>query len=333
VTASGQVPARRAARLLRWYPPAWRARYGDEFTELLIAEFAEQPRSWRRTLDVARGGLLARLTCAGLAGHRLGPPEQVRAGLATAACSAAAFLAFGIAMWAQLTIGWEWAPPSEATTRIGMAAMSAAVLLLAVLALLSVLPLIWIAARGVVCRRARRLQRPVLLTVAGAGVLAAGSHHFQNAWPGTGGHAWAQQGIVPGGVAAFSWAATLSVSSYWAHPAALAAFPAGEIAWMAVSPLALIALAAGVGGMVRRLDLSPWLLRYEAWLASAAGVGMAVFLIGGCCWVLSEGSSPGLFHAGSIDIASLAVMMLALSVARHATGRAWKSAPWSRPPY
>jgi len=57
---------RRAARLLRWYPPAWRARYGDEFTELLLAEFAERPRSWRRAGDVARGGLLARLTGAGL---------------------------------------------------------------------------------------------------------------------------------------------------------------------------------------------------------------------------------------------------------------------------
>ena len=50
---------------------------------------------------------------------------------------------------------------------------------------------------------------------------------------------------MPAGVAAFSWAATLSVSSYWAHPAALAAFPAGEIAWMAVSPLALVTAVAG----------------------------------------------------------------------------------------
>jgi hypothetical protein len=102
--------ARRAARLLRWYPAAWRARYGDEFTELLIAEFAERPRSWRRAADVARGGALARLTRAGLCGSPPESAEQVRAGLATAACSAGAFLAIGIGMWAQLTIGWEWEP-------------------------------------------------------------------------------------------------------------------------------------------------------------------------------------------------------------------------------
>jgi hypothetical protein len=326
VTCGADRAQQRAARLLHWYPPAWRARYGDEFTELLIAEFAERPRSWRRAVDIARGGLLARLTGAGLTGHELEPPEQLRAGLATAACSLAVFLAFGVAMWAQLTVGWEWAPPSVTATRVGMVAMSAAALVLAVLAVLAVPPLLVAAARGLVSGRARSLRGPLLLAAAGAVVLAAGSHHFQNAWPGTGGHSWAQQGLVPGGVAAFSWAATLSVSSYWAHPSALATFPAAEIAWMAVSPLALVCMAAGAAGTVRRIDWSPRLLRYEAWLVSAAAVAMTVFLAGGCCWVLADGSRPGLFHAGAIDVASLAVMMLALSAARRATGRAWKSA-------
>jgi hypothetical protein len=330
VTAS--LPEARAARLLRWYPRAWRARYGDEFAELLIAEFTEQPRSWRRTADVARGGLLARLTGAGLTSHALEPSQQARAGLATTACALAAFLAFGTAMWAQLTIGWQWAPPDAALTRFAMVAMSAAVLLLGLLALLAVLPVTWCAARRMLGSPGRRLRGPVLLAWLGAGVLAAGSHHFQNAWPGTGAHYWAQRGLVPvpGGVAAFSWAATLSVSSYWAHPAALAAFPAAEVAWMAVSPLALIAMAVGIAGMVRRLDLTPRLLRYEACLASGAAVGMVVFLTGACCWVLAEGASPGVFHAGAIDVGSLAVMMLALSVARRSTGRTWRSALGSR---
>ena len=332
MTASREASARRAARLLRWYPPSWRARYGEEFTELLIAEFAEQPRSARRAMDVARGGLLARLAWAGLSGHRLESAEQVRAALATAACSMTAFLAFGVAMWAQLTIGWEWSSPPGAATRFGMVAMSAAVLLLAMLGLAAALPLAWIAVRRLVCQRGGRLLVPMLLAMTGAVVLAVGSHHFQNAWLGKGAVPWAQQSLVPGGVAAFSWAATLSFSSYWAHPAALAAFPPGEIAWMAVSPLALAALAVGLAGIVRRLDLSLRLLRYEAWLASAAGVGMVVFVAGGSCWVLAESATPGLFHAGAIDIASLAVMMLALSVARLATGRAWRLALGPRPP-
>lgn len=330
MTGTAGGAERRAARLMRWYPAAWRARYGDEFTELLIAEFAERPRSWRRAADVARSGLLARLTGAGLTGQ-LEPSEQIRAGLVTAVCSLAGSLAFGVAMWAQLTVGWEWAPPSATATRVGMVAMSAAALLLAALAVLAVPPLAVAAALGMARGRARCLRGPLLLAVAGAMVLAIGSHHFQNAWPGTGGHSWAQQGLVPGGVAAFSWAATLSVSSYWAHPAALSTFPAAEIAWMAVSPLALIALVAGVAGTMRRLDWPARLLRYESWLVSAAAVGMTTFLAGGCCWVLAGGSRPGLFHAGVVDVASLAVMILGLYMARRATGRVRKPALGERP--
>jgi hypothetical protein len=58
------APARRAARLLRWYPNGWRSRYGEEFTELLISEIAERPRFRSRTADVIRGGIVARLAVA-----------------------------------------------------------------------------------------------------------------------------------------------------------------------------------------------------------------------------------------------------------------------------
>jgi hypothetical protein len=53
---------RRAGRLLRWYPSRWRARYGDEFTQLLIEDISDRPRSWQRTLNVAQSGLALRLT-------------------------------------------------------------------------------------------------------------------------------------------------------------------------------------------------------------------------------------------------------------------------------
>jgi hypothetical protein len=329
MTAPPDQPARRAARLLRWYPAAWRARYGEEFTELLLAEFAERPRSWRRAADVARGGLLARLACAGLTGHPLEPSQQARAGLATAACSLAAFLALGVAMWSQLAIGWEWSPPGAGAT-VALVAMTAAAAVLAALAALAAIPLIWLTAHALKSRPQRSVSGPALIAMAGTGVLVAGSHHFANGWPGTGAHPLAPHGFLPAGVAAFGWAGTLSVSSYWAHPAALAAFPAAEIAWMAASPVALVAAVAGLAGLVRRLDLPAAVLRYEAWLASGAAAAMAVFLVGACCWVLAEGSGPGLFHAGAIDVASLAVMMLALSTAQRAAGLVRRSAPGSR---
>jgi hypothetical protein len=215
--------------LLCWYPRSWRARYGEEFAELLIAEFAEQPRSWRRTADVARAGLLARLASAGLThasltGDSLDPAAGRRASLATLACSIAVFLTVGASMWAQLTVGWQWAPPATNGGAIAMAVMSAAMLLLAVLALLAAVPAVAAVAASI-RGQVPRLRRPILLMAGGALVLLLGGRHFGNAWPGTGGHWWPDQGLVPGGIAAFSWACTLSVTSYWAHPAALASFP------------------------------------------------------------------------------------------------------------
>jgi len=325
-------PQRRAARLLRWYPKAWRSRYGEEFTELLISDIGERPRAWSRTADVIRGGLVARLADAGLGGG--GPracapaAAQARASLASLGCCLAVFLGVGVAMWSQLVIGWQWAEPGAVGTTVATYVLSGAMLVFAVLALLAALPVAWsVAAR--LARGRRGLLGPSVLVLAGVAVIAVGGRHFGNAWPGTGGHAWASRalwsrpGLVPGGVAAFCWASTLSVSSFWAHPAALAAFPAAEVAWMAVSPLAAAGAVAGAATAVRRTELSPGVLVFEARLAAAACVTMAVCLGGCLIWIAGRAPGPGsLFHPGAIDAAGAAVMTVTLAVARHAARQA-----------
>ena len=251
---------------------------------------------------------------------------QVRASLASLACCAAVFLGFGGAMWSQLTIGWQWSAPDEAGA-VATFVMSGAMLVFAVLALLAALPVAWTVLARIACGRPKGLLGPSVLFLAGLAVMVVGGRHFGNGWPGTGGHPWARHSLVPGGVAAFSWASTLSVSSFWAHPAALAAFPAAELAWMALSPLALACAVAGVVTAVRRVELSPAVLRYQTRLAVAACLTMAAFLGGGCAWVADrtprDGTGPGnLFHAGAIDVAGLVVMTLALAVARQAARQA-----------
>lgn len=311
------------AGLLRWYPPAWRERYGEEFTELLLAEFAEQPRSWRRTGNVILSGLLARLSGLGLTGFGLSAADQARASLATLGGAAAAFLIFGLAMLAQLAVGWQWAMPRDPATTSGLALMTAAIMVLLLLLVLAAAPVAWAAAaallRSGTGRAARRrLAGPVAFVLAGGIALVAGAHHFQNSWPGTGGTA-VHRGLMPAGAAAFSWASTLSVSSYWAHPAALRAFPGAELAWMALSPLALLTLVGGTVALVRRQRPSARLLRYQSRLAAAATLTMGCFLTGAACWVFGQGSGPaGLFHAGSVDVAGLAVMTVALGTATRA---------------
>jgi hypothetical protein len=330
LTAEG--PETRAARLLRWYPRTWRSRYGEEFAELLIADITERPRSRARALDVARGGILARLAVAGLGDWTLDPDldraAQARTSLAWLACSVAVFLGFGVAMWSQLTVGWQWSAPDIAATRIGTLMMSAAIAVFAALAVAALAPILC----ALVKQRSARVGTPLLLVLAGSTVTVLGGLHFGNGWPGTGGHPWAGRGLVPGGVAAFSWASTLSVSSLWAHPDWLARFPAPELAWMAVSPLAMAAVVAGLAMIIRRCDLSPRALRFEARLGVAAAAVMVVFLAGCGAWVVDGGPGPdGLFHAGAIDVAGLVLLAITFALAQRATTLARRSvAPVSR---
>lgn len=306
---------RRAHRLLRWYPKQWRARYEDEFMELLVADLEERPHSWHRTLDIARGGLVARSASAGLGGHPLDPADGQRRSLVAIGGALSVFLVFALAIWAQLTIGWQWSPPSTGATSLAMFVMSGAIVVLAALCLAAAVPVMWSVAQQLWRRRASDLLLPLLLAVAGTAVLVVGTHHFANGWPGTGGHAWGRQGIVPGGVAAYAWASTLFVTSYWAHPAALGGFPPGEVVWMVVSPLALVAVLVGLAKVMRRLHLSPRVLRFEKRLISAATLAMAAFFTGAGMWVFDGGPGPrNLFHIGAIDLIDLGALALAIVV-------------------
>jgi uncharacterized membrane protein YidH (DUF202 family) len=319
MTEMQDMLARRAEKLLRWYPSEWRARYGEEFAELLISDMSEQPRSLKRQADVAVSGVVARLAYAGLNQSNLEHSERTRRTLLAFACAAAVFVTFGLGMWAQLTIGWQWSAPDTVATSAAMVVMSCAVLMLLSVGAVAVVPLAWTSVRTALRRGRGRGLRLLLLVVASAGIFILGSRHFANGWPGTGGHPWAHQGLVPGGVAAFIWAATLFVTAYWAHPASLLSFPAPELAWMVVSPIALICFGVGSVRLVREMELSPTLLRFEARLAQLGGVIMVMFLIGASLWVVDGGPGPrNLFHVGAIDIGSICVMVASLATAGRA---------------
>jgi hypothetical protein len=50
---------------------------------------------------------------------------------------------------------------------------------------------------------------------------------------------------------------------------------------------------------------------------------MVVFLAGSCSWLVAGGPGPrNLFHAGAIDVAGVAVMTIALTVAQQAAQEA-----------
>jgi hypothetical protein len=112
------------------------------------------------------------------------------------------------------------------------------------------------------------------------------------------------------------------------HPSALRSFSASEVAWMAVSVLAIGCVVIGLTKTIRRLDLSPAVWRYEANLARAAGVVMLAFLAGAACWVLAAAppGPTGIYRVGTIDAIGLVVMAVAWAVAQRAAHRARRGA-------
>ncbi len=354
MSPAGDAARRRAARLVRWYPRQWRDRYADEFTELLVSDIAERPHSPARAFDVARGGLLARLAGAGLAGFApAGPPgtgdlaaartRHLAASLGALGAASAVFLIVGAAQWSQLLIGWVWAArlggqpggaPQLLAGRNATFGASAAMLALLALAGLAALPVLaTVAARLVAAGppgQRGRLARPAVTLAVALTALVIGGRSMENNWTGTGG----LHSPVPGGVAAFIWAVTLFVSAYWAHPGMLAAFPDAERAWMALSPLLLAIAVASAVALVRRAGLSPRVARFEARLGLACCAIMTAFLALCAAWLAADGplaGHPALFHAGWINVASTAVLAVTLAAALQASRTAGRALPGRQP--
>ena len=311
---------RRAERLARVYPRSWRDRYGEEFIELLVAEIAERPRSLARTLNVVASGARTRLRGGGITHELRDPVEQAQRGLAVFFAAGSTFFVFGAALWTQVAVGWRWAPPSGSATGAGMVLMCSAAVLTGVLMTLALAPLVWAWLRTIVGGDRRSLSVPALLVVSSGTVLIAGSRHFQRGWPGSGGHPWAYHGLVPAGLGAFVWSLTRGVSTYWVHPGSLASFSGSELAWMAISPVAITTAIIGVTLTALRLQLSTAMWRFGVRLARVAPGGMGVFLAGASAWVFADKSPgpTGIYRVGLIDFIGLAIMSGALALATRA---------------
>jgi hypothetical protein len=319
----GASVERRAERLVRWYPPEWRTRYGAEFVELLVDDLHDRPRALGRDLDVVLHGLWTRLACGRTVGDVVGAQRRRRVALSVLAAVAVLFILLGSGVWSQMMVGWAWSAPADPATRSAMWLMSAALLGLAIVLASAIVLLVGGAARRVARGDAPGMWRPAMAMVVAAAGLYVGCHHFGAGWPGTGGHSGSGRGLVPESVTRLAWAGTLWITSYWAHPAALGSFPAGEVAWMVLSPAAWLVLFAAGLRLFRRVGLGP---RLQRWMvgAAAAVVGlMVVFLAGAGTWVLASAPGPrNLFAVGAIDLVTVAVLTGALILATHMLWRA-----------
>lgn len=82
-------------RLLRWYPAAWQARYGDEFLKLIEDTLQSGRPTARFRLSIALAGLRQRALTSGLFGDSGPPAETVRTGSIIIFCAWTAFVFAG----------------------------------------------------------------------------------------------------------------------------------------------------------------------------------------------------------------------------------------------
>jgi hypothetical protein len=85
----------RSARLLRWYPPPWRARYGGELTALMEDTHGTNDVPFRQRCAIAWAGTVERARTAGVLGDATGPNERVRAGSILILCAWGLFIVAG----------------------------------------------------------------------------------------------------------------------------------------------------------------------------------------------------------------------------------------------
>ena len=178
------------------------------------------------------------------------------------------FVLLGTAIWAQLAIGWQWSRPSTPATTAAIVAMSCLLGVFAALALVG--------------SRAGRSGRSWLGSRPGEGELSQARSRSASpepssrfSAPGTSRPAGPEPEATRGRISTCCRGTrppsrgpgTLSVTSYWAHPGALLGFPPDELLWMVASPVALVAAVAGGARTIRRLELSPRVLRFELALA------------------------------------------------------------------
>jgi hypothetical protein len=310
---------RDVARLLRWYPAPWRARYGDELAALMEDEAEGQRLTRRRRVSIAVAGLRERGHGARLLVGAGSPGEIARAGVLLVLAAWAAFLVAG-SSYAKLAEHFEGAFPrpdrplaDHAFTAVEAAATVAGALFVA----------------GVL------LALPAFVRFLRAGGWAA--IRRPAAW------AAVASAVALGGAAALiPWAHSLSDA---ARNGADSAYSAGFLGVACVGTVALALWTRVAARSLLGLTLHRRLLWAESALAIGIAAAMGVVTVATAIWWGSVAMDAPWFLHGSRRgtggspfnpqvTSTVIVMALALVVAMVGVaciGRSWTTARRGRP--
>jgi hypothetical protein len=259
--------------MLRWYPPAWRDRYGAELEALLEDELAGDPPGVRLQASLALAGLRQRARSSGLTGDGGDAEQRLRTGGLTVLAGWAGLL-LGGAAFAKASEHYSFAQPASAQALARSAC--AAVVALAM-------------AGGV-------------LVVLGAVLALPATVRFLRAggWPGV------RRGVYRAAVAVAGLGVATVGLAVWAHHLDLharnggdAAYTAAFLAWGAFAAVTLGLVTGAATAVARRVIFPRAVLRAEGGLAIAVGVLVAATTAATGLWWASMARCAPWFLAGT----------------------------------
>lgn len=248
----------RAQRMLRWYPAAWRERYGSELVDLIDDTYGERPLGARAYASLARTGIVQRLRYTFLLSRPASPGDPVREGALTVWFAWACYVVAG-AGFAKYSEHWDVATPlnHRAIPEFAMMLVQVSAFvgagLCGVAALVS-LSSAWRYLRDSGVRRVERLMRSglvaALLAAISTSVMIAVAHH----------------------------------SSYAQRNGSLGAYRFLGLGWSILLVACLAVMSWNIGRLVRQLEYSPRQLTYLAVVARLLSLTMAVIFASFVLW-------------------------------------------------
>jgi hypothetical protein len=312
---------RRAARLLRWYPAAWRECYGEEFGDHLEQEFAERPVDIGRTVNIAYKGLVARVADVGLSNADASTEGRTRAAVGTSFVLTALMAVLALNFWSRAMGMWGGrryhpVPDSVAT---GILTVATGLLLMVLVAI--VLAVAVFVVRQIVRGRAQPLVGPSILAVGSGALLLYAVRQlptmlvqYERGSHGIPGVRWSQPGRAIEALAQITWELTQRWVALWNQGAT--STPTVQTVVNDLLPLALLVFGVAIALLVRRVELPRTGERLGSATVALLGTLTGTFFVTYLVWLTVGGPSGTHFFvpegsaAGGVDLVLLALFAM-----------------------
>jgi hypothetical protein len=271
--------ARRARRLLLWYPTAWRERYGVEFVDLMEQEFLEIPHSFKRASNIAYKRSVVRLRELGLASSTLNPEDQPRAAIATAVVISTIFTALALSFWSVAMLNWNenWKEPASTATTVWTACTTVIAGFVVGLVVALLCALLWSACKRSVKGRQSGMVAPLSLIatcVIFLGFSIRGTLRFVIA---RGGIDWIRPGQAIKQLAGATHVLSSNILWIWMSPRESLTVRSNIV--YGLIPVALLVLSLSMSVLVRRTDFSVTRVRHGRFVLRLLAPAMALFIV------------------------------------------------------